>query len=114
MDNQPMEIKLGDLEAAVLYSIIHCGDDAYGVSVADTILQRTRENVAMGAIYATLDRLEKKELVRSWWSEPGPERGGRRKRLYEITGAGKDALRNYDDRFQRIRAGWSPILQEER
>ena len=107
-----MEIRLGDLEAKVLYSVVHCGDDAYGVSISDTIQERTGEQVAMGAIYATLDRLELKGLLRSWWSEPGSERGGRRKRLFEITGAGKEALREYDQRFLRIRAGWSVALQE--
>jgi DNA-binding PadR family transcriptional regulator len=112
MDNIDMEIKLGELEAAVLYSTYHCGDDAYGVSISDTIKERTGDDVAMGAIYATLDRLERKELVRSWWSEPGPGRGGRRKRLFEITGAGKTALRDYDERFLSLRAGWSPALQE--
>ena len=103
---------MGDLEAKVLYSVVHCGRDAYGVSISDTILQRTGEDVAMGAIYATLDRLEKKGYVRSWWSEPGAERGGRRKRLFEITGAGENTLREYDDRLQRIRKGWRSALQE--
>ena len=100
-----MQIKLGDLEAKVLYSVVHCGDDAYGVSIFDTIKDRTGEDFAMGAIYATLDRLERKNLLRSYWSEPGPDRGGRRKRLFEITGAGKGALRDFDERFERIRSG---------
>jgi len=106
-----MEIRLGDLEAKVLYSVVHNGDDAYGVSISDTIQERTGEDLAMGAIYATLDRLEKKKLVRSWWSEPGSERGGRRKRIFEITAAGKGALLEYDKRFLRIREGWLPVLQ---
>jgi DNA-binding PadR family transcriptional regulator len=100
-----MVIKLGDLEAKVLYSVIHCGDDAYGVSIFDTIKRCTGEDFAMGAIYATLERLERKKLLLSSWSEPGPDRGGRRKRLFEITGAGKSALRAFDERFERIRAG---------
>lgn len=107
-----MDIKLGELEATVLYSVYHCGDDAYGVAVADIIKERTGHDVAMGAIYATLDRLLKKELVRSWWSEPVSERGGRRKRLYGITGSGKGALRDYDQRFLSIRAGWLPAIRE--
>lgn len=107
-----MDIKLGELEASVLYSIYRCGDDAYGVSIHDAIEDRTREDVAMGSIYQTLDRLQKKGLVHSWWSEPGPGRGGRRKRLYEMTGAGKSALHSYDERFLRIREGWLPTLQE--
>jgi PadR family transcriptional regulator PadR len=112
MYNRHMD-RLGELEAAVLYSIIHCGDDAYGVSIADTIKNRTGTDVAMGAIYATLDRLEQKKLVSSRWSEPGPVRGGRRKRLFEIAGTGKSALDSYDQRFLSLRAGWDgPVLQE--
>jgi DNA-binding PadR family transcriptional regulator len=103
-----MEIKLGELEASILYSVCHCGDDAYGVTIADTIRERTGDNVAMGAIYQTLDRLENKGLLRSSWSEPTKERGGRKKRVFEITGAGRAALRDYDERFLSIRAGWSP------
>ena len=109
-----MEIHLGDLEAAVLYSVIHCGNDAYGVSISDTIKERTGDDVAMGAIYATLDRLQRKKLLRSWWSEPGSERGARRKRLFEITGPGRTALRDHDRRIMSIRAGWCPVSQEGR
>ena len=65
----------------------------------------------MGALYATLDRLEKKGYLRSWWSEPKAERGGRRKRLFEITGLGEQALGEYDERFRRMSAGWQPTLQ---
>ena len=103
--------RIGALEAAVLYAVYHCGDDAYGVTIADTIKERTGDDVAMGAIYGTLDRLQKKELLRSWWSEPGNERGGRRKRLFKITGAGKSALSDYDKRVLSIREGWSPAVQ---
>jgi DNA-binding PadR family transcriptional regulator len=112
MDNQNMDIRLGELEVAVLYSIYHCADDAYGVSVHDTIKECTGDDVAMGSIYLTLDRLKEKRLVRSWWSEPGPGRGGRRKRLYELTGTGKSALRDYDKRFMSLREGWRRALQE--
>jgi PadR family transcriptional regulator PadR len=110
MDN--IIIYMGDLEAMVLYSVVHCGGDAYGVSIFDTISERTGLSVAMGAIYATLDRLDKKGFVRSWWSDPSPERGGRRKRLFEITASGEIELHNYDERFRRIREGWRPVSQE--
>ena len=110
MDNEVTE--MGDLEAKVLYSVVHCAGDAYGVSISETIQDRTGIDVAMGAIYATLDRLQKKGFVCSSWSEPGRERGGRRKRIFEITGAGKLALREYDERFRRMSEGWQPRLEE--
>jgi DNA-binding PadR family transcriptional regulator len=52
------------------------------------------KRVALGAIYATLDRLEDKELVTSWLSDPTPERGGRSKRYYRLERSGEEALRD--------------------
>lgn len=102
---------MGDLEATVLYAVVHCRDDAYGVSISKIIEERTGTDIAMGAIYATLDRLEKKGYLGSFWSEPKSERGGRRKRLFRITGIGEKRLHEYDERFRRIRKGWQPALQ---
>lgn len=106
-----MNVSVGDLEARVLYAIVHCAGDAYGVSIHKAILSRTSDDIAMGAIYGTLDRLEKKKLVKSSWSEPNAQRGGRRKRLFEISQLGIEALHEYDERFRRMSAGWKHILQ---
>jgi len=103
---------MGDFEAKVLYAVVHCGGDAYGVSISDEIAERTGDNLAMGAIYATLDRLQRKGFLHSSWSEPTSERGGRRKRLFRITGSGERALKEYDDNFKRMRRGWRPTAQE--
>ena len=69
---------IGQFEHVVLAAILAQGDDAYGVTiharVEGFISPRT---VSLGAVYATLDRLEGKELVKSWLSDPTPERGGR-------------------------------------
>ena len=101
---------MADLEAPVLYAVLHCRGNAYGVSISDTIHERTGRDVAMGAIYATLDRLQKKGYLKSWMSEPKKERGGRRKRLYALTGLGEQALQSFDQRFLRMREGWQPVL----
>jgi DNA-binding PadR family transcriptional regulator len=111
MDNRRGEIAMGDLEAKILYAVVHAREKAYGVSIWDTIRERRDEDLAMGAIYATLDRLETKGFVRSWWSEPTAERGGRRKRLFEITALGETALMEYDAKFRRMSDGWQPSLQ---
>lgn len=110
MYNEIMEIRLGDFEATVLYAVLHCSGNAYGVSISHSILERTGRDVALGALYATLDRLEKKGYLKSRMSEPKKERGGRRKRLYVLTGAGEKALRAFDERFLRMREGWQPAL----
>ena len=101
---------MGNFEADVLYAAFHCSGNAYGVSISDNILERTGRDVPMGAIYATLDRLERKGYLKSRMSEPKKERGGRRKRLYVLTGAGEKALRAFDERFLRMREGWQPAL----
>ena len=102
---------MGDLEATVLYAVLHCTGNAYGVSISDTIHERTGRDMAMGAIYATLDRLDKKGWLNSRMSEPKKERGGRRKRLYALTGAGEKELQAFDERFRRMREGGQTVLE---
>lgn len=56
------------------------------------IEERTGRNISIGAVYATLERLEAKGYVSSFTGESTPERGGRAKRMFRIEGAGKRAL----------------------
>jgi DNA-binding PadR family transcriptional regulator len=92
MSDQP---SIGNFEQIVLASILQCGDDAYGVTI-----HRAAENlsgsrsIALGAVYATLDRLEDKGLISSWLSDPTPERGGRSKRHYKLENSGERSLRD--------------------
>ena len=82
---------LGSFEELVLLAVLRRGDDAYGVTIRREIAERARSDVAMGAVYATLDRLEAKGLVRS-----GMERRdgvpGRPRRYYTVSPAGRMAL----------------------
>ncbi|MEM6797456.1 MAG: helix-turn-helix transcriptional regulator [Acidobacteriota bacterium] len=83
---------LGDLEYAVLLAVLRLGDAAYGVSIRQELEQRAGRKSSLGAIYTTLDRLEKKDLVLSRDSQPTAVRGGRRRRLCRLTPAGERAL----------------------
>lgn len=83
---------LGVFEQFVLLALVHLGDDAYGVTARQEIVRRTGRDVSLGAVYATLERLEAKGLVESAWGEPTAERGGRAKRCFRVTGAGSLAL----------------------
>jgi PadR family transcriptional regulator PadR len=67
-------------------------EDAYGVSIRKEIAARTGRDVNIGAVYATLDRLEGKGMAVSMIGEPTAERGGRAKRLFRLTGEGRAAL----------------------
>jgi DNA-binding PadR family transcriptional regulator len=85
---------VGQFEQLVLAAILRCGRNAYGVTVhAATEALSGDRSIALGAVYATLDRLEDKGLITSWLSDPTPERGGRSKRHYKLQADGERALR---------------------
>ncbi len=83
---------LGNFEQTVLLALAHLRDNAYGVAVRREIAERTGRDVNIGAVYATLDRLESKGLVLSRAGEPTAERGGRAKRYFKLTQEGAAAL----------------------
>lgn len=83
---------LGELEELVLLHIGILYPAAYGVAVMDEIEKQTGRQIHISAVHATLSRLEEKSLVKSSMSDPTDERGGRRKRIFTLTAAGKRAL----------------------
>jgi len=83
---------LGNFEFQILSILLQQPDDAYGATIQSRIAERTGRDVSFGALYTTLDRMEKKGFVSSWWGEPTPERGGRRKRHYKIKALGIQAV----------------------
>ncbi len=83
---------LGEFEQIVLLAVLRLGDSAYGVPIRQEIEEHAGRKVTIGALYATLDRLEAKSYVTSWFSEPTPERGGRSKRYFRVLPAGVEAL----------------------
>jgi PadR family transcriptional regulator, regulatory protein PadR len=101
--------RLGEFETAVLLAIVYLQGRGYGPSIADEIERRTRTPVSFGAVYATLDRLQKKGLISSELGEPTPERGGKPKRFYRIEAPGEQALRATQAMADRMWAGVRPI-----
>ena len=85
---------LGEFEHIVLLAILRLGDDAYAIPIREEIESRTDRDVARGALYTALERLETKGMLRSRMSEPLPERGGRSRRYFTITPAGLAAMRS--------------------
>ena len=85
---------LGEFEQVVLLAILRLGHEAYAVSIRDEILACTRRDVSRGSIYITLDRLETKGYLSSWFGEPTAERGGRAKRYYALRPRGLEALKS--------------------
>ena len=83
---------LGELEQLMLWTIIRLDAEAYGVPILRELQQRAGRRVSIGALYATLERLEGKGFLTSRTGDPTPERGGRAKRFYRVTAAGEQAL----------------------
>jgi len=83
---------LGEFEHIVLLAILRLDDGAYGVTVRREIETRIRREVSIGAVYATLDRLQDKGYVKSFQGNPTPERGGRSKRFFRVTTKGMMAV----------------------
>lgn len=88
---------LGEFEHLVLLAVLRLEGEGYGMTVRQEIEERTGRSVSIGALYATLERLERKGYVGSWRGNPTTERGGRAKRFFRIEGAGLVALRQSRD-----------------
>jgi len=89
-----MSAPLGEFEQLILLALVRLGPDAYGASVRREIEERAGREVSISAVYTTLERLEQKGLVRSRVGEPTPERGGRRRRHFELLPLGARSLRD--------------------
>src|SRR5215510_7459667 len=83
---------LGEFEHIDLLALLRLEDQFYGVTVRQEIELRTKREVSIGAVYATLDRLERKGYVKSQLGDPTPERGGRSKRFFRVTAKGLAAV----------------------
>ena len=84
---------LGEFEQIVLLALVRLAENAYGMTIRGEIEKRTGREVSIGAVYATLERLESKSYVSSWFADPTAERGGRAKRFFKLEPAGAAAIR---------------------
>jgi PadR family transcriptional regulator PadR len=83
---------LGRLEETVMCVILQLQDQAYGVAIREKIADLMETEYSFGAIYTTLERLEKKGFVSSRIGESTAARGGRAKKYFEVTSSGQAAL----------------------
>lgn len=96
---------LGEFELVVMLTLLHLGDEAYGMTIRVEIEERTERPVSIGAVYTTLRRLERKGLVASQLGEPSPSRGGRAKKFFRLEPAGLEALERSREMFARLWEG---------
>jgi PadR family transcriptional regulator PadR len=85
---------LGNFDLMALLAVLRLGEDAYGVTIARELEEQTGREVVVASVYATLERLHERGLVTSSLGESTPERGGRAKRYFRITGAGIREVRD--------------------
>ncbi len=101
----PKGLYIGEFEQLILLAVLRLGQGAYGSGIREEIIARTGRSISRGALYAGLDRLEEKGLLKSWLGAPTAERGGRAKRHYEMTGNGELALSTSLHAVKRMAAG---------
>jgi PadR family transcriptional regulator PadR len=104
---------LGEFEQIVLLAVLRLGEDAYGVPIRSEIEQRTGRSPTVGALYRTLDRLESKGYVTSWFSDPTPERGGRSKRYFAVKPLGLRTLRASRNALAAMWEGLEPQVTRD-
>ena len=96
---------LGEFEHIIVLALLRLEDRAYGVTVRQEIEFRIKREVSIGAVYATLDRLETKGYVKSHRGDPTPERGGRSKRFFRVTAKGVTAVNRTQRALQTMTEG---------
>jgi PadR family transcriptional regulator PadR len=84
--------QIGQLEQLVMLAILRLQPTAYGVSLQKELELRTGREYSTGAIYAVLDKLERKGFVKTKQGEATPQRGGRAKLYFNLTAPGQSAL----------------------
>jgi DNA-binding PadR family transcriptional regulator len=99
---------LGNFELMLMLALLRLGEDAYGVTIAQELEEQTGREVVVASVYATLDRLQERGLVASSLGDSTPERGGRAKRYFRITGAG---LREVRDARKSLMNLWEGLPQ---
>jgi DNA-binding PadR family transcriptional regulator len=98
---------LGEFEYLLLSAAVRLRNDAYGASIRREVEDATGRRCSIGALYTTLDRLEKKGLMQTWMGPSTPERGGRPKRMVAVTPRGVRAASDFYNAVQRASRGLS-------
>lgn len=102
---------LGDFETRLLLALVRLKEQAYGATIHREIEARTGRSVAIGAVYTGLARLQRSGYVTTTIGDPTPERGGRRKKFYEIHADGAVALTNSLRMHRRMTEGIEEDLE---
>ncbi len=103
---------LGEFEQLVLLALARLGDQAYGIAIRDEIALHTGRDASVAAVYKALWRLDEKGLVQSRIGDPTATRGGRRKRLYQLSAPGLQALQSSLHAVRQLSRGVPGLVTE--
>jgi PadR family transcriptional regulator PadR len=96
---------IGEFEYLLLTAATRLGQDAYGAAIRQEIEATTGRRCSLGALYTTLDRLEKKGLLKTWIGDATPQRGGRAKRMVQVTAKGVQSATAFYNAVKRVSRG---------
>jgi DNA-binding PadR family transcriptional regulator len=99
---------LGEFEYILITTAAGLGENAYGAAIREEIESATGRRCSIGALYTTIERLEKKGLLKTWMGDATPQRGGRSKRMVRVTPKGVQAAQDFYDAVIRVsrKASW--------
>jgi PadR family transcriptional regulator len=101
---------LGEFEHQVLLTLLVLGGAANSAAVVLELEERAERAISPGAVFIALRRLEQRRYVRSTKEPPAPGEGGRGTRMFEVTQAGLDRVRDSRRMFERLWEGVDPLL----
>lgn len=96
---------LGEVEQLVLLAVLRLSDEAYAVPIRALIKKDAGVDLSRGTIYVTLERLERKGYVTSWFSDPQAVRGGKARRLFRLKPPGLAAVKSAKRGLDRLAEG---------
>ena len=106
MGKHPQPPLLGEVEQLVLLAVLRLGDEeGYAVPIRNLILREAGVDISRGTIYVTLERLERKGYVTSWFSAAQAVRGGKARRHFRLKPPGIAAVRSAKRAVDRLAAG---------
>jgi PadR family transcriptional regulator PadR len=104
---------LRELELLVMLAVLGLDGEAHPVRIAEFLEGRTKRRVSRATVFITLERLERKGLVSSWYGDPTPVRGGRAKRFFKVESMGLEAVRQSVERVSVLTAGLEVVLARQ-
>jgi PadR family transcriptional regulator PadR len=105
---------MGEFEYLLITAAANLAENAYGVAIREQIEATTGHKCSIGALYTTIERLEKKGLLTTWMGDATPQRGGRAKRMVRVTAKGVREAKGFYDAVTGVSRGASWVANRTR